>query len=250
MSTAKNTCIIFKREFKGYFESPVAYVFLVVFLALIGFLTFSQGLGNFYERRIADLAPFFTWHPWVYLLLVPAATMGLWAEEHRAGTIELLFTMPITMTEAVLGKFLAAWAFIATALALTIPVMCGTVAYLGNPDWSVVATGYLGSVLLAGACVSIGMLSSSFTRNQVISFVMGLSVCLGLLLIGFDPVMSWFVSWAQPWLVEGIASLSLMSHYDSLQKGQLDVADIVYYFSVMGFMIMSTHLVLDNRKAA
>ena len=250
MSSAKNTFIVFKREFKGYFESPVAYVFLVVFLVLIGFLTFSQGMGSFYERGIADLAPFFFWHPWVYLLLVPAATMGLWAEEHRAGTIELLFTMPITMTEAVLGKFFAAWAFIATALALTIPVMGGTVAYLGDPDWSVVACGYFGSLLLAGACVSIGMLSSSFTRNQVISFVVGLSFCFLLMLIGFEPVTSWFIRWAPTWLVEGIASFSLMTHYNNLQRGLLDLADIVYFLSMIGFMIVATHLVLDNRKAA
>ncbi len=250
ISSPKNTCVVFKREFKAYFESPVAYVFLVVFLILIGFLTFSQGMGSFYERRIADLAPFFFWHPWVYLLLVPAATMGLWAEEHRAGTIELLLTMPITMTEAVLGKFLAAWAFIATAVLLTIPVMGGTVAYLGSPDWSVVACGYLGSLLLAGACVSIGMLSSSMTRNQVISFVLGLATCFLLLLVGFDPVTSWFSGWAPAWLVEGIASLSLMTHYNNLQKGLLDLADIVYFLSVIGFMIVATHLVLDNRKAA
>jgi len=247
MILSRNTLTIFKREFKSYFESPVAYVFLVVFLVLIGFLTFSA--NRFYERGIADLEPFFFWHPWVYLLLVPAATMGLWAEEHRAGTIELLFTMPITMTEAILGKFLAAWLFMVTATALTIPVIVPTVCLLGTPDLGVVANGYIGSFLLAGACVSIGMLTSSFTRNQVISFVLSLLICLLLLLSGFDPVTSWFTGWAPDWLVNGIASLSLLPHYDDMHKGLLDLAGVTYYLSAMAFMIVATHLVLDNRKS-
>jgi ABC-2 type transport system permease protein len=247
MTHTTNTVTIFKREFKGYFQSPVAYVFLVVFLILIGFLTFSA--NRYYDRGIADLAPFFFWHPWVYLLLVPAATMGLWAEEHRTGTIELLFTMPISMTEAILGKFLAAWLFMATATALTIPVMVPTVCFLGNPDLTVIITGYLGSFLLAGACVAIGMLTSSLTRNQVISFVLSLLLCLLLLLAGFDPVTSWFTGWAPQWLVNGVASLSLLPHFEAMNKGLLDATGIVYYASVMTFMIVATHLVLDNRKS-
>ncbi len=247
MTLTNNTLTIFKREFKGYFESPVAYVFMVVFLILLGFLTFS--VNRFYDRGIADLQPFFFWHPWVYLLLVPAATMGLWAEEHRTGTIELLFTMPITMTEAVLGKFFAAWLFIVTATALTIPVIVPTVCLLGNPDLSVIISGYIGSFLLAGACVAIGMLTSAFTRNQVISFVLALLICLLLLLCGFDPVTSWFTGWAPQWIVNGIASLSLMPRYDSMYKGLLDFASITYYASIITFMIVATHLVLDNRKS-
>jgi ABC-2 type transport system permease protein len=238
---------IFKREFKGYFESPVAYVFMVVFLILLGFLTFS--VNRFYDRGIADLQPFFFWHPWVYLLLVPAATMGLWAEEHRIGTIELLFTMPITMTEAILGKFLAAWLFIVTATALTIPIIVPTVCMLGNPDLTVIISGYIGSFLLAGACVAIGMLTSAFTRNQVISFVLGLLICLLLLLCGFDPVTSWFTGWAPQWLVNGIASLSLMPHYDAMYKGLLNLSGIAYYVSIITFMVAATHLVLNSRKS-
>jgi len=247
MILSHNTVAIFRREFRSYFESPVAYVFMVVFLVLLGFLTFS--VDRFFERGIAGLEPFFAWHPWVYLLLVPAATMGLWAEEHRQGTIELLFTMPITMTEAVLGKFLAAWLFIGTAMALTIPVIVPTVCYLGNPDLPVIAGGYIGSFLLAGACVSIGMLTSAFTRNQVISFVLGLLFCLILLLCGFDPVTGWFTGWAPQWLVNGIAALSLMPPYQNMAKGLLSLSDVTYFLSVMLFMIVATHLVLDNRKS-
>jgi len=247
MILSNNTMTIFKREFKGYFESPVAYVFMVVFLILLGFLTFS--VNRFYDRGIADLQPFFFWHPWVYLLLVPAATMGLWAEEHRVGTIELLFTMPITMTEAILGKFLAAWLFIVTATALTIPIIVPTVCMLGNPDLTVIISGYIGSFLLAGACVAIGMLTSAFTRNQVISFVLGLLICLLLLLCGFDPVTSWFTGWAPQWLVNGIASLSLMPHYDAMYKGLLNLSGIAYYVSIITFMVAATHLVLNSRKS-
>ena len=247
MIFSRNTAAIFKREFKSYFESPVAYVFMVVFLILLGFLTFS--FSHFYDRGIADLEPFFFWHPWVYLLLVPASTMGLWAEEQRQGTIELLFTMPVTMTEAVMGKFLAAWLFIATTMALTIPVIVPTVCFLGNPDISVIVSGYIGSFLLAGACVAIGMLTSAFTRNQVISFVLSLIFSLLLLLCGFDPVTSWFTGWAPQWMVNGIASMSLLPPFQSMYKGLLDISGIAYYLSVMAFMIVATHLVLDNRKS-
>ena len=248
MDNVRNTFAIFKRELKSYFESPVAYVFMVVFLILIGFLTFS--VHHFYERRIADLQPFFFWHPWVFLLLMPTATMGLWAEERRSGTIELLLTMPITMTQAIVGKFLAAWLFIVMAIALTIPTMVGTVCYLGNPDIGVIICGYTGSILLAGACAAVGMLTSSITRNQVISFVLALSICLLLLLAGWEPVTGLLSSWAPAWLVNGIASLSFMPHFDAIQRGVLDLKDIAYYISVMIFMIFATHVVLGNRKSA
>src|SRR5574344_171915 len=158
---------IFRREFKSYFDSPVAYVFLVAFIVLVGFLTF--GVTMFYERRQANLTPFFFWHPWVYLLLVPAATMGLWAEERRTGTIELLLTLPVTLVETLVGKFLAAWAFIGIALALTFPIVA-TTAWLGNPDMGAIACGYLGSLLLSGACVAVGVFASALSRSQVIGF--------------------------------------------------------------------------------
>jgi ABC-2 type transport system permease protein len=237
---------IAKRELKSYFESPVAYVFLVVFLMLTGFLTFY--VSSYYEVRQADLSrSFFIWHPWVYLLLVPAASMRLWAEERRAGTIELLLTMPVTMLQAIVGKFLAAWVFLLIALALTFPVVC-TTAYLGAPDVGAIIGGYLGSALLAGTYLSVGMLTSATTRNQVISFVLSLVICLLLLMAGWPPVTEIFAKWAPDWLVRCVASFSFMPHFDSLQRGVLDLRDLAYYVSVMAFMLFGTHLILENRK--
>ncbi len=237
---------IFKREMKSYFSSPVAYVFLVAFLVLLGFLTFSVSM--FYERREADLNWFFIWHPWVYLLLVPAATMGIWAEERRTGTIELLLTLPVTLAEVLVGKFLAAWSFIALALVLTFPIVL-TTAWLGDPDFGVIACGYIGSFLLAGACVSIGTLMSALTNNQVVSFVLALAACLLLILAGFEPVTNLFVRWAPMGVVEAVAECSLLQHYESLKRGVLDLYDIAYYIGVMIFMLATAHVVVNNRKA-
>ena len=243
----RNSRAVFRRELRSYFESPVAYVFVVVFLVLTGFLTFS--VTQFYERRVADLRPFFFWHPWVYLLLVPAATMGLWAEERRSGSIELLLTMPITMLQAIVGKFLAAWLFITLGIALTFPIII-TTCRLGSPDLGVVLAGYLGSIILAGAYVSVGMLTSSMTRSQVIAFVLSLLFCLLLVLAGWEPVIGFFVGWAPNWLVEGVASFSFMPHFESMQRGVIDLGDVSYYLSVIVFMIFATHVMLDNRKSA
>jgi len=247
MKSLRNSLAVFKRELRAYFESPVAYVFMVVFLVLVGFLTF--GVTKFYERRVADLQPFFFWHPWVFLLLVPAATMGLWAEERRNGTIELLLTMPITLLEAVVGKFLAAWVFMAIGIALTFPIVL-TTAYLGHPDMGVIVSGYFGSILLAGACVSVGMLTSALTQSQVISFVLGLLICLGLLLSGWPPVTDIFVKWAPGWVVDAVAAFSFMPHFESVQRGVIDVRDLAYYLSIIVFMTATTHVVLENRKSA
>jgi len=237
---------VFRRELKSYFQAPVAYVFLVVFLLLTGFLTFS--VAHFYERGMADLQSFFFWHPWVYLLLVPAATMGLWAEERHTGTIELLLTMPLTMTQAILGKFLAAWAFISLAVVLTFPVVL-TTAYLGNPDLGVIVAAYIGSILMAGAYVSVGMLTSSISRSQVIGFVLALLTCLVLLLAGWEPITSFFVKWS-PKLAEAVAAFSFMPHFESIQRGVLDLRDLAYFASMIVFMLLATHVVLDNRKSA
>jgi ABC-2 type transport system permease protein len=238
---------VFKREFKSYFQSPVAYVFLVAFLVLTGFLTFS--VAHFYERNVADLQPFFFWHPWVFLLLVPAATMGLWAEERRSGTVELLLTMPVTLFHTILGKFFAAWLFIAIAIGLTFPIVI-TVAYLGSPDGGVVLAGYIGAILLAGVYVSVGMLTSSITRSQVISFILSLFICLLMLLAGWEPVTQFFVQWAPNWLVEAVASISFMPHFDSVSRGVVDLRDVAYYVSVMVFMTFATHIIVENRKSA
>ena len=248
MSNVKNIKAIFQREFKAYFDSPVAYVFLVAFLVLVGFLTF--GVTLFYERRQANLMPFFFWHPWVYLLLVPAATMGLWAEERRTGTIELLLTLPVTLVETLAGKFLAAWGFIGIALALTFPVVL-TTAWLGDPDFGAIVCGYLGSFLLSGACVAVGVFSSAISRSQVIGFVIALAICLFLLIIGFDPVINAVSGWGVPaGIVNAVASCSLMQHFDAMRRGVIDFYDIGYYIGVMVFMLAAAHVVTDNRKAS
>ncbi len=247
MNSIRNITAITKRELVSYFESPVAYVFMVVFLMLIGFLTFF--VSRFYEAGQADLRAFFFWHPWMFLILVPAVAMRLWAEERRAGTIETLLTLPITLAQAVLGKFIAAWIFLFLAIFLTFPIVLTTV-YLGAPDRGAIIGGYIGSCLLAGAFLSVGMLTSAFTRNQVISFVLAVVICLFLLLAGWPPVTDLVAQWAPPWLVQGVAAFSFIPHYEAFQKGVLDIHDFAYYFSVMVFMLFGTSLVLENRKAA
>ncbi len=243
----KNVKTVFAREFKSYFDSPVAYVFLVAFLVLTGFLTFAVAM--FYERRQADLTPFFFWHPWVYLLLVPASTMGSWADERRNGTIELLLTLPITLREALVGKFLAAWAFIALALASTFPVVV-TTAWLGDPDAGAVFCGYLGSFLLAGAATAIGVFASSLSRSQVIGFVTALALMFAMLIIGFDPVINAVSGWGVPGaIVDAVASCSLLSHFESMRRGVVDFADIGYYIGVVVFMLAAAEVVTEGRKA-
>jgi ABC-2 type transport system permease protein len=248
MESVRNTCAVFRRELSSYFESAVAYVFLIVFLILIGFLTFAIP-PKFYEVGQADLRFFFIWHPWVYLLLVPAAAMGLWAEERRSGTMELLFTLPITGLQAMLGKFLAAWTFLVLAIALTFPIVL-TTAYLGDPDMGVVFAGYLGCVLLVGTYLSVGTLASALTRSQVIAFVVGLVGCLFLALAGWPPVTDMLVRWAPDWLVRGIAGFGVMPHFESIHRGVLDLRDIVYFFSVLVVMLYATHVALENRRTA
>jgi ABC-2 type transport system permease protein len=239
---------VFRRELRSYFDSPVAYVFLVVFLLLVGFLTFY--VGRFYENGQADLRGFFFWHPWVYLLLVPASAMRLWAEERRSGTIELLLTMPVTLGQAIAGKFMAAWTFLAVALALTFPLPLTAVFLQGSPDPGVVLGGYLGSLLLAGTYLSVGLMTSAMTRNQVISFVLSVVIGLFLLLAGWPPVTDTLVRWAPDWLVQGVAALGFMPHIESLQRGVLDLRDLAYFASMIVFLLAATHMILENRKAS
>ena len=246
MDFIRNTKAIAKRELVAYFESPVAYVFMVVFLVLLGFLTFF--VSHFYEIGQADLRPFFFWHPWLFLILVPAAAMQLWAEERRSGTIETLLTLPITMPEAIIGKFLAAWIFIGMIILLTFPIVL-TAVYLGNPDKGAIIGGYIGSFLLAGTYLSVGSLTSACTRNQVISFVLSLIICLFLLLAGWPPVIDMLVKWAPDWLVNGTASFGFMPHYEAFQKGIVDSRDIAYFLSVIVFMLFGTYIVIENRKS-
>ena len=244
----KNIKAVFKREFKAYFDSPVAYVFLTAFLVLAGFLTF--GVAMFFERRQADLTPFFFWHPWVYLLLVPAATMGVWADERRNGTAELLLTLPVTITEVLVGKFLAAWSFVGIGLALTFPVAF-TAGYLGSPDWGAVFCGYLGSLLLSGAAVAIGVFASTLSRSSVVGFVVSLALVFLLLIIGFDPVIGAVAAWGVPTAItDSVASCSLLSHFEAMRKGVVDFADIGYYFAMMVFMLAAAKTVTDGRRGA
>ena len=244
----RNALTVFKREFKSFFDSPVAYVFLTAFLVLVGFLTF--GVARFYEARQADLTAFFFWHPWVYLLLVPAATMGSWADERRNGTLEQLLTLPITVWEALIGKFLAAWSFIGIALALTFPVAL-TAGYLGSPDWGTVVCGYLGSLLFAGAASAIGVFASSLSRSSVVGFVISLAMVFLLLIIGFDPVTGAVASWGVPTaIVDGIAGCSLLTHFEALRRGVVDLADVGYYLGVVVFFLAAAKTVTDGRRGA
>ena len=237
---------VFKRELRSYFATPVAYVFIVIFLLLSGSFTFY--LGGFYQRGQADLEPFFNFHPWLYLFLVPAVAMRLWAEERKTGTIELLLTLPITMWQAVLGKYLAAWAFIGIALALTFPIWI-TVNYLGDPDNGVIVTSYLGSFLMAGAFLAIGACISATTRNQVIAFILTVVVCFMLLLAGYPLVLDFFAALAPQGVVDAIAGLSFLTHFDAISKGVIDLRDLLYFALTIGFWLYANAIVIDLRKA-
>src|SRR6266704_1157356 len=212
-----------KRELAAYFESPVAYVFLVIFLLLAGFFTFT--FGGFFERGEASLAAFFNWLPWLFLFLVPAAGMRLWSEERRLGTIELLLTMPVATWQAILGKFLASWLFL------------------------VIASGYVGAALLAGAYLAVSCMTSALTRNQVIAFILAVVLCLLLILVGFSPLTDLLARWASPWLVEAVTKFSVLTHYDGFQKGVLESRDLLYFLSVMAFTLFATGVVIRSHRA-
>ena len=237
---------IAKREVRGYFSSPVAFVFIVIFLLLSGFFTFM--IGGLFERGEATLQAFFAWHPWLYLFLVPAVGMRMWSEERRLGTIELLLTMPITPWQAIVGKFLASWAVVALALVLTFPIWI-TVNYLGSPDNGVILGGYIGSLLMAGAYLALTAMTSAMTRNQVVSFIVSVVLALFLILAGYPPVTNMLVSWASPWLVDGIASFSVMTHFESIQKGVIDSRDILYFLSIIVFSLFTTGVIIRAHRA-
>ena len=237
---------VFRRELASYFATPVAYVFIVIFLMLTGAFTFY--LGGFYERGQADLRPFFNFHPWLYLFLVPAIAMRLWAEERKTGTIELLMTLPLTPLQAVLGKFLAAWAFAGIALALTFPVWI-SVNYLGDPDNGAIIAGYVGSFLMAGGFLAIGSCLSAATRNQVIAFVITVVVCFVFLLAGFPLVLDAFSGWAPQVLVDGIASLSFLTHFADISRGVIDLRDVIFFALVIGSFLYANTIVLRWKQA-
>lgn len=238
--------VIFKRELGSYFSTPLAYIFIVIFLVLSAVFTFY--LGGFYESGQADLNPFFNFHPWLYLFLVPAVAMRLWAEERKSGTIELLMTLPVSRSAMVLGKFLAAWVFLGIALLLTFPIII-TVNYLGSPDNGAIFTGYLGSWLLAGGYLAIGSCMSAVTKNQVIAFIVSVVACFIFIVSGFPLVLDVFSGWAPQWLLDAVASLSFLIRFDAISKGVLDLRDLLYFMSLMAVWLLATAIVIDLKKA-
>lgn len=237
---------IVKRELRSYFATPIALIFLTVFLVLSGFFTFK--LGGLYEGGQADLRPFFMWHPWLYLFIVPAISMRLWSEERRTGTIELLMTLPVSLFEAMMGKFTAAWLFIALSLLLTFPVVL-TVSYLGDPDSGVIIASYIGSFLMAGAYLAVGCAVSAATSNQVISFVVSTAISLLLILLGFDPVIDMLLSVFPEGLAQQLINLSFPYHFDAIQRGVLNFADVIYFVSVILFSLLTGIIIIDRKKA-
>lgn len=243
----RTTAIIAKREFAAYFATPLASVFLIVFVALTG--AFAFYVGNFFDRGQADLYSFFAYHPWLYLLLVPAVAMRLWAEERKTGTIELLMTLPVSPWAAVLGKFLAAWAFIGVALALTFPIWI-TVNVLGDPDNGVILTGYMGSFLMAGAFLAIGAFVSALTKNQVIAFILAATICFLFLMSGVDLVQNALQAWAPGIVAAAVASMSFLVHFQEIARGVVEAPTIVLFVSLIVFFLFANVIAVDQKKAA
>jgi ABC-2 type transport system permease protein len=242
----RNVAIILRRELQSYFATPVAYVFIVIFLMLAGMFTFY--FGNFYEAGSATLDAFFFYHPWLYLFLVPAISMRLWAEERKSGSIELLMTLPVTLLDAVLGKFLAAWLFTGIALVLTFPIWL-TVNYLGSPDNGVIFAAYLGSLLMAGGFLAIGSCLSAVTRNQVVAFILTVVVCFLFLVSGINVVLEPLGAILPQTLVDAVAGISLWTHFESIRQGVIAMRDILYYGFLIAAWLAANAIVLDANKA-
>ena len=242
----KSINIILKRELAAYFATPVAYIFIIIFLMLSGVFTFY--LGRFYEQGQADLSSFFNFIPWLYLVLVPAVAMRLWSEERRSGTIELLMTLPVTTGQVVIGKFLAAWLFVGLALLLTFPLWL-TVNYLGDPDNGVIVAGYIGSWLMSGGFLAIGSCLSAATKNQIIAFILTLVVCFLMIVSGFPIVQDVFSAWAPLWVVDGFATLSFLTHFEAISRGVIDLRDLIYFLALITAWLYATVLVVDMKKA-
>ncbi len=241
-----NVGAVFRRELAAYFATPLAYVYILIFLVLAAWFTFY--LGGFFERGQADLEPFFVFHPWLYLFLIPAISMRLWSDERRSGSIELLMTQPITLWQAVIGKFLAAWACAALALALTFPIWI-TADYLGHPDNGAILTGYFGSFLMAGAFLAVGSCMSALTRNAVVAFILGVAACFALLLAGLPMVLDVFRGWAPPGVVDAVASLSLLTHFEAIAKGVVDLRDVFFFALTIACFLAASVVLLDLHKS-
>ena len=240
------TFTVFRRELASYFATPLAYVFIVIFLALAGALAFF--VGNFFDRGQADLQAFFNFHPWLYLVLIPALAMRLWAEERKSGTVELLLTLPIPVWSAVIGKFLAAWAFAGIALALTFPFWL-TVAYLGQPDHGVILASYIGSFLMAGGFLAIGACLSALTKNQVIAFVLTAAACFAFTVSGSPIVLGMLQAWAPESVISTVSSFSFLTHFNAIIRGVIDLRDAVFFASVIGVFLLANVILVDLKKA-
>jgi ABC-2 type transport system permease protein len=235
---------IFKREFAGYFRTPVAYVFLIGFLLISVALAFSR-FGGFFKAGVASLDAYFGFFPWLYLFIVPSVGMRLWSEEKRSGTAELLFTLPVTTLEAVLGKFLAGWAFLSVAVLLSFP-MAITIGYLGSPDWGVVATSYLGAILMAGGFLGVCSLTSALTKNQVVSFVISLGICTVLVFLGYSGFTSFLEGFLPVSVSDAISNFSFITHFNPMVRGIVDAKDVVFFLSLMGFTLFLNVVVLER----
>jgi ABC-2 type transport system permease protein len=242
----RNVAIIMRRELASYFATPLAYLFLLIFLILANLFTFY--LGGFYERGQADLNVFFSYHPWLFLFLIPAISMRLWADERRTGSIELLMTLPVTLWQAVVGKFLAAWAFTILALALTFPMWI-TVNFLGSPDNGAILAAYIGSTLLAAGFLSIGSLASALTRSPVVAFIVGIALCFVFLVAGYPLVLDAFRGWAPQFLVDAVGALGFLTHFEAISKGVIDIRDLIYFALLISWFLLATAVVLDVRKS-
>ena len=240
------TLAIFRRELAAYFATPLAFVFIVIFLLTMGAFTFY--LGGFFESDQANLSIFFSYHPWLYLFLIPAISMRLWAEERRTGSVELLLSLPVPLPAAVLGKFFAAWVFSGLALALTFPMWL-TVNYLGSPDNGVILAGYIGSFFMAGGYLAIGSCLSATTKNQVIAFVVSVAVCFLFTVSGLPIVVDFFSGWAPQTLISTIASFSFLTHFNSITQGVIDLRDIIYFGSLITVWLIACGVVVDMKKA-
>jgi ABC-2 type transport system permease protein len=242
----RNIWIIMKRELGAYFGTTLAYVFVIIFVAMTA--AFAFRVGNFFARGQADLQPFFQYHPWLYLILVPAVAMRLWAEERKSGSIELLMTLPVSTWQAILGKFLAAWAFVGVALLLTFPMWI-TVNYLGSPDNGVVFASYVGSFLMAGAFLAIGSFISALTKNQVVAFIVSAAVCFLFVMSSYPLVLDFFRGWAPDFIISGIEAMSFLSHFGEITKGVISFSSLFFYFSLIVFFLFANTLAVEQKKA-
>lgn len=240
---------VFKRELQAYFSSPLGFIFIIIFLLASGYLTVSRDFGRFLELRQASLDPFFRFIPWIFVVLVPAVAMRLWSEERKSGTVELLLTLPVTLRGAYLGKFMAGWSFLALSLVLTAPVAIQA-ERLGNPDWAVILTGYLGCLLVAGAYLAVGMAFSAMTRSQVVAFILGVAGCVVFLLVGLPQTQQVVAGLLGGWVEQVVASLSVVDHFDSLTRGLLQLQTVLFFaIFTVGWLAVGM-LVLDETKAS